>query len=164
MAGDKYHGFSVSSDTDGTWTSYVYHGTRNEMEALAAEHSVGETGSDGWLRKIRVYQREGAVWECEFRYEAPEEWASISVPSRNWGASVSIFTRHSAVRAPLIPSCSAFLTVAVSMPSPVTTLFSNGLLKLTSNDKAPFFEAVRRTMTAWSASEAKTVRSYFTPF
>ena len=86
MAGDKYHGFSVSSDTDGTRTSYVYHGTRSEMEALAAEHSVDETGPDGWLRTIRVYQREGAVWECEFRYEAPEEWASISVPSRNWGS------------------------------------------------------------------------------
>ena len=86
MASDKYHGFSTSSDTDSTRTTYVYHGTRSEMEALAARHDIDESGRDGWLRTIRVYQREGAVWECELKYEAPEDWALISAPNRNWGA------------------------------------------------------------------------------
>jgi hypothetical protein len=86
MSSDKFHGYSVSSDTDCTRTSYVYHGTKAEMEELAAQHYIDETGQAGWLRLIRVYQREGTVWECELKYEAPEDWTLISVPNRTWGS------------------------------------------------------------------------------
>ncbi len=85
MGSDRYHGFKVSSDIDGTTSTFVYHGGKSEMEALAAEHRIDEAGESGWLRSIRVYQHDGADWECELKYEAPEEWTSISKPERKWG-------------------------------------------------------------------------------
>ena len=85
MGNDKFHSITTASDTDGSTTVCTYHGSRSEMEALAAAHHIDEADEYGWLKSIRVYPREGAVWECEFKYEAPDDWASISSPPRDWG-------------------------------------------------------------------------------
>lgn len=89
MTNDKFQGFSVTSDAEGTVTVYLYRGTRAEMEALAAEHDIDETSDAGYLKSIRLAPREDAVWECELRYEAPDEWSSIVRPSRAWGKRAS---------------------------------------------------------------------------
>ena len=85
MASDRFHSITSASDTDGGTTTCVYHGSRAEMEALAAEHVIDEADDYGWLKSIRVYHREGAVWECELKYEAPDDWESVAAPSREWG-------------------------------------------------------------------------------
>ena len=85
MKSGRYHGFSVSSNADGTTTALVYHGSRSEMEQLAAEHHIDEAAEYGRLCSIRVYPHAGADWECELKYEAPEEWMKVSRPERNWG-------------------------------------------------------------------------------
>ena len=85
MGNDKFHSITASSDGDGSTTVCAYHGTRSEMEALAAAHHINESDEYGWLKGIRVYPREGAVWECELKYDAPNDWGSVSVPPRDWG-------------------------------------------------------------------------------
>lgn len=85
MNDDRFHSITVTRDRNGTATTRVYHGNRAEMEALAAEHRIDEADESGWLKGIRVGPREGSVWECEFKYEAPDEWETIIVPSRDWG-------------------------------------------------------------------------------
>lgn len=85
MAELKYQGFSAEYTADGGSSSYVYRGTRREMEELAARHRIDEAEAAGRLRSIRVAPRDGTVWECELRYEAPDDWQSITSPDRAWG-------------------------------------------------------------------------------
>ena len=85
---DKYHSIAVTRDPDGVTTTRVYHGNRAEMEELAAAHRIDEADDAGWLRSIRVYPKEGSVWECEFKYEGIEDWELVSVPAREWGKKV----------------------------------------------------------------------------
>ena len=81
----KYQGFSAEYTQDGKMLSYVYRGTRSEMETLVSGHHVGESAAAGRLKSVRISPREGPMWECELRYEAPEEWQSIAAPDRSWG-------------------------------------------------------------------------------
>ena len=85
MNGEKFHSITVSRDPDAIITTRTYHGSRAEMEALAAAHRIDETDDAGWLKSIRVQPREGRIWECEFKYEGVEDWETISVPKRAWG-------------------------------------------------------------------------------
>ena len=88
MNGEKFHSITVSRDTDAIVTTRVYHGSRAEMEALAAAHRIDEAGDPGWLKSIRLKPLDGRLWECEFKYEGAEDWDTISVPGRAWGKKV----------------------------------------------------------------------------
>ena len=85
MIDQKFHSITVSRDTSGTVTTRAYHGSRAEMEALAAAHQIDETDGSGRLKGIRLHPSDGSVWECEFRYEAPDEWETVIVPASGWG-------------------------------------------------------------------------------
>ena len=85
MINEKFHSLKVSRDTKGTATTRVYHGSRAEMETLAAEHRIDETDDPGRLKGISLRPSDGTVWECEFKYEAPDGWKDIVVPPRDWG-------------------------------------------------------------------------------
>ena len=85
MVNEKFHSITVSRDTRGAVTTRVYHGNRAEMEALAAEHHIGETEESGRLKELRLHPTDDGVWECEFKYDAPDDWESIIVPPRDWG-------------------------------------------------------------------------------
>ena len=85
MDNDKFHSLTVARDDGGTETTRVYHGSRAEMEALAAAHHIDESDESGLLKSIRIHPREGRIWECEFKYDAPDEWETVIVPPREWG-------------------------------------------------------------------------------
>ena len=85
MINERFHSIKVSRDTKGTATTRVYHGSRAEMETLAAEHRIDEADEPGRLKSIRLGPSDGGVWECEFKYEAPDDWETVIVPPRDWG-------------------------------------------------------------------------------
>ena len=85
MGNEKFHSITVTRSDGGTDTTRVYHGSRAEMEALAAEHRIDEADESGWLKSIRLRPCDGSVWECEFRYEAPDDWETIIFPAQGWG-------------------------------------------------------------------------------
>ena len=85
MGNEKFHSITVTRSDGGTDTTRVYHGSRAEMEALAAEHDIDETDESGWLKSIRLRPYDGSVWECEFQYKAPDDWETIIVPEQGWG-------------------------------------------------------------------------------
>ena len=85
MDNDIFHSITVARDDNGTGTTRVYHGSRAEMEALAAEHNIDEADESGWLKSIRLHPHDGRVWECEFKYDAPDDWKTIIGPEKGWG-------------------------------------------------------------------------------
>ena len=80
-----YQDFSAEYTADGEQLSYVYRGTRSEMEELASEHRVGEAEEAGRLKMLRISPHEGPVWKCELQYEAANDWQSVAAPDRSWG-------------------------------------------------------------------------------
>lgn len=88
MNGDKIHSITVSRAPGGITTTNVHHGSRAEMEALAAAHRIDETSDAGWLKSIRLQPGGDGVWECEFKYEGAEDWEIVTVPDRGWGKKV----------------------------------------------------------------------------
>lgn len=70
MATVKYQGRVREGTTDGAMLSVTYFGTHEEMLELQNAHPVGEYTSDGRLKSSRVYQGNGPVWHCDFRYES----------------------------------------------------------------------------------------------
>ncbi len=85
MTEERYHGYSAEYTADGRKSTFVYHGTRDEMETLAARHQVDEYNDDGRLEEIRIGQAEGSVWECELRYDVSMDWQSVARPPTQWG-------------------------------------------------------------------------------
>lgn len=89
----KYQGRSKERTSSGTVFALTHFGTRAEMEALAAAHTIGESGGEGLeyaiLKSVRTYQSEGTIWECELRYETVGG-QSITPPDRSFGVRLTV--------------------------------------------------------------------------
>ena len=81
----QYQGLSVVRDSEKRTSTYLYYGSRSEMDALAAAHTVGEVGGAGRLTSLKLRRREGTVWECELAYELNADGTSADAPDRRWG-------------------------------------------------------------------------------
>ena len=86
MPSQEYQGLSVTRDSEGRTSTYTYYGSRNEMETLAAAHAIGETGSGGRLKELKLRLKEDTIWECELVYELSADGSSVEAPDNSWGA------------------------------------------------------------------------------
>ena len=89
MASVKYQGVTAEYTADGKSSVIVYHGTREQMEALAGAHHVNEFSEEGRLAAMKVSQSEGPIWDCEFRYDSSTDWQSKERPSTEWGVKTA---------------------------------------------------------------------------
>lgn len=71
--------------SDGITSSITWFGTREEMQAMADTHFVGELAPEGRLRSYRVTQQNGDIWNCELRYEATNAGETSDAPSNEYG-------------------------------------------------------------------------------
>ena len=85
MPSQEYQGLAVTRDDEGRTSTYTYYGSRSEMETLAAAHSVGENGSAGRLKEMKLRLKEDTIWECELVYELSADGLSVDVPNHSWG-------------------------------------------------------------------------------
>ena len=81
----QYQGLSIERDGEGRTTAYTYHGSRSAMETLAAGHTVGETGSAGRLKSLKLRHKQDTIWECELVYELSADGSSVTAPDTDWG-------------------------------------------------------------------------------
>ncbi len=86
MPAQKYQGLAVKRDSETRSSTYTYYGSRSEMETLAAAHTIGETGSFGVLKSLKLRFKEDTVWECELNYELSSDGSEVEPPDCSWGA------------------------------------------------------------------------------
>ena len=96
MSSVKFQSRQTEQTSAATAYAITYQGTKNEMDALAAEHHVGEDGGEDYgnarLTAINVCQFSPNIWECELRYEANADGVHVSAPERGYG--VKLTTLH----------------------------------------------------------------------
>ena len=85
MPQPQYQGLSIERDGEGRTTAYTYHGSRSAMETLAASHTIGEVGSAGRLKSLKLRHRGDTIWECELVYELSADGTSVTAPDTDWG-------------------------------------------------------------------------------
>ena len=79
MSWVKYQSRTRENTRDGMVVTVAYQGTRDEMEALAADHTIGSLDPESGcvLRSSVISQADGSVWQCEFRYDSPDSSGSL---------------------------------------------------------------------------------------
>ena len=85
MPPQEYQNFAATRDSEGRTSTYTYYGSRNEMETLAAAHTIGEIGNGGRLKSLKLRFLEDTVWECELVYELSSDGSSAEAPNNSWG-------------------------------------------------------------------------------
>ena len=86
---------------DGEAAVYTYEGTEAEIDALIAQHTIGEVVNDGALVSMTKSQIGGTLWNAELRYEiSGGGGGSATPPSNAWG-SKSATLRGSVLAIPL---------------------------------------------------------------
>ena len=95
----KFQSREVERSEAATVYAITYFGSKSEMDALAAEHYIGESGGTEYgnarISAINVRQASPDNWECEFRYEANADGVFVQAPERGYG--VKLTTLHGAV-------------------------------------------------------------------
>ena len=86
MPSQPYQNLAVTRDGEGRTSTYTYCGSRSEMETLAAAHTIGEAGSSGRLKELKLRHKEDTIWECELVYEVNADGSAVDAPDRSWGA------------------------------------------------------------------------------
>lgn len=81
----KYQSQQIERNTGGKTTTQAWTGTREEMEALAAELQPGELGEGGTLESVRIYQDGGNIWACERRYSVDQDGDYTNKPNVVYG-------------------------------------------------------------------------------
>ncbi len=81
----KYQSKQIERNTGGQVTTQAWTGTREEMEALAAEIQPGEPGEGGTLESVRIYQDGGNIWACERRYSVDQNGDYRNKPNVVYG-------------------------------------------------------------------------------
>ena len=85
MPSQPYQSLAAIRDSEGRTSTYTYRGSRSEMEALAASHTIGEAGSAGRLKSLELRHKEDTIWECELVCELSADGLSVDAPDHGWG-------------------------------------------------------------------------------
>lgn len=82
----KYNSRQVERTDSGIVTTLAWIGPRQEIEALGAAILPGDSGEDGILDSVRVFQDNGPLWVCERRYRRdPNNELPARNPNANYG-------------------------------------------------------------------------------
>ena len=81
----KYQSRQRERNENGFSTTLVWTGTREEVEAFAAEETPGTPADDGTLESVRIYQDGGNIWAVERRYSQDQNGDFRNKPNVVYG-------------------------------------------------------------------------------
>ena len=73
----KFTSRQIEKTSGSVTTTVVWIGTREEIDSLMAGEAVGELGTYGKLRNVRMYQESPEIWCCEKNYST-DPYGNIS--------------------------------------------------------------------------------------
>lgn len=104
----KYQSRQRERNDGGTTTTLTWTGTRDEIEAFAAEETPGTAGEYGTLDSVRLYQEGGAIWACDRRYSVDQNGNFTNRPTQVYGKKSA--TLHGSMLSMPLESHKKYLT------------------------------------------------------